>query len=48
MPIIPLVIIDSFNAVPLAFKIPSTTDALVEAAPSVFTLRPIQTPAASQ
>ena len=47
MSIITLVITDAFNAAPLTFKSPSTTDALAEEAPSVFTPSPIQTPAAS-
>ena len=46
--IITLVITAAFNANPLALRRPSTTDALAEAAPSVFTLNPIQTPAASK
>lgn len=46
--IMTLVIIAAFHADPLVLRRPSTTDALAEAAPSVFTLSPIQTPAASK
>jgi hypothetical protein len=46
--IITLVITAAFYADPWALRRPSTTDALAEAAPSVFTLRHIQTPAASK
>ncbi len=48
MSIITLVITAAFNADPFALMRPSTTDALADAAPSVFTLSPIQTPAASK
>ena len=46
MSIITLVITAEFSADPLAFRRPSTIDALAAAAPSVFTLNPIHTPAA--
>ena len=46
MSIITLVITAEFSADPLAFIRPSTIDALAAAAPSVFTLNPIHTPAA--
>jgi hypothetical protein len=46
MSIITLVITAEFSADPLAFRKPSTIGALAVAAPSVFTLNPIHTPAA--
>ena len=46
MSIITLVITAEFSADPLALRRPSTIDALAAAAPSVFTLNPIHTPAA--